>query len=107
MVLALTLFAPTLNWLASADLTLAVTVVLWKFSVCTRTVFVPIRVTTTFEPGFTVPRAALARASKLVKLETAATWYSEPPRNSSPIFRPRPNRPAAARRSEERRVGEE
>ena len=95
--MALMLFALTLNSRASADLTLSDRVVLWNFSVWTRTVSVPVLVTTTLEPGFTVPTAALALASKLLKFVTEATWNSEPPRNSSPMLSPRPNRPAAAR----------
>src|SRR5665647_1533800 len=98
IVEAVILFSPTLNSLARADLTLSVRV-LSNFSVWILTVSLPILVTTTSEPVSRVPTAALPRASKLSRLVTEETRNSEPPRNSRPTLRPRPNKPMPARMS--------
>jgi len=87
-----------LNSLARAVSTLVLKS-LWNFSVWILTVSLPILVTTTSEPVSRVPTAALPRASKLSRLVTEDTRNSEPPRNSRPIFRVRPNSPTAARTS--------
>src|SRR5450759_377828 len=89
------LFSLTLNSLASAVSTLAVRV-FWNFSVWILTVSVPILVTTTSEPVASVPTAVLPRDSKLSMLVTEETRNSDPPRNSRPTLRPRPNKPMLA-----------